>query len=306
MIRFKNAALKRFRGMLGSDEAALLGGIAFGSRASFTPELKNAMALSGTTHLVAVSGYNITVVIIAAGALFGGFLGRRATFFAAVALLVLFMFMVGAQASAVRAAVMGFIGLVAREMGEAASMRNLLALTAAVMAAFDPSALTADLGFILSFASLLGIVYLGPSVKRFLGGSSDPGHNWNPALFGLRESAATTISAQLAVMPILIRSFGQFSLTAVFANMFILGTVPLAMLFGGVLAGLAFVSGLVAFFVAELASLIINYELFVIRFFASFTVPLGLSFASDISIAFYYSLLGVLIFSSRLAAAQPR
>ncbi len=302
MLRLKAAILARFREALPEDEAALLGGITFGSRASFAPALKNAMALSGTTHLVAVSGYNITIVIAAAGALFGRLLPRRATFAAAAALLALFMLMVGGQASAVRAAIMGFIALAGREMGEAASMRNLITFTAAAMALGDPSILTANAGFLLSFASLLGIVYLGPPLRKLLRYDRGDG----AGLLGWKESAATTLAAQLAVMPVLLRTFGQFSLAAIFANTLVLATVPLTMALGALLAALGFLSRALAFFAAQLAGLFLGYQLSVIRLFAALAVPLPFHFGSAFFVAFYYFLLAIFIFSYGAAPRRGR
>jgi len=291
MINIKLAILQKFREALPEDQAALLGGIAFGSKVSFKQELKNAMALSGTTHLVAVSGYNITIVIVAASDLFRRFFSRRTTFFAAVIALVLFMFMVGAQASAVRAAIMGFLALVAREIGEQFSMRNAIVFTAAFMALLDPSILTGNLSFILSFLSLVGIVYIGPPLKKLLRYGSDG------SLFDWKESAVTTLSAQLAVMPVLINSFGRFSCMAILANIFILATVPLTMFFGLLLALFGFASHYLAFFAGKLVGLMLAYQLSVIRLFAALAIPLPLPLNSAAAIAFYYLILLVFIFS---------
>ncbi|MGC9968899.1 MAG: ComEC/Rec2 family competence protein [Minisyncoccia bacterium] len=292
MINIKLAILQKFREALPEDQAALLGGIAFGSKVSFKQELKDAMALSGTTHLVAVSGYNITIVIVAASDLFRRFFSRRTTFIAAVIALLLFMFMVGAQASAVRAAIMGFLALVAREIGEEFSMRNAIVFTAAFMALLDPGILTGNLSFILSFLSLAGIVYLGPPLKKLLRYGNDDG-----GLFDWKESATTTLSAQLAVMPVLINSFGRFSCMAILANIFILATVPLTMFFGLLLALFGFASHYLAFFAGKLVGLMLAYQLFIIRFFAALAIPLPLPLNSAAAIAFYYLILLVFIFS---------
>ncbi len=292
MLAVKLAIIAHYRAMLPEDQAALLGGIAFGSKVSFKQGLKDAMALSGTTHLVAVSGYNITIVIVAVGGLFRKYFSRRVTFAAAVTGLILFMFMVGAQASAVRAAIMGFLALVARQMGEEFCMRNAIAFTAFFMALLDPAALTANLSFILSFLSLLGIVYLGPPLKKLLRyGGADGG------LFGWKENAVTTASAQLMVLPALINSFGRFSLAAIGANILILSTVPLTMFFGTVLAALGFVSEYLAYFTAKLVGLMLAYQLFVIRLFAKLVIPLPLPLNSTFTITLYYAIIIIFIFS---------
>lgn len=173
-------------------------------------------------------------------------------------------------------------------------MRNLVAATAAAMALADPSALTANVGFIPSFASLLGIVYLGPPLRHLLRyDRPSSGHGF----LGWKESAVTTLSAQFAVMPILIRAFGRFSLTAVLANLLILPTVPLAMLLGAALAPLGFVSFYLAFFAAQLAGLLLGYQLFVVRLCAALAVPVPFSFNSVYFFICYYLALALFIFA---------
>jgi competence protein ComEC len=300
MINLKLAILDRFNVLLPEDQAALLGGITFGSKQNFKPDFKSAMALAGLTHLVAISGYNITIVIFAAGQVFGRFFSRRATFYFAIVLLILFMFMVGGAASGVRAAIMGFLALIAREAGRAFSMRNAITMTAALMVLFDPTALTGNMSFVLSYLSLLGIVYVQPPLKKLLrrsgSGAGDDGDGMDNGVLGWKESALTTLSAQSAVMPVLITTFGQFSATAIVANVLVLGTVPLTMFFGLLLAMLAFLSRYLAFFVAQLAGLLLGYQISVIWLFAKLAVPLPLPVNSTFSIFLYYLLLCVFVF----------
>jgi competence protein ComEC len=290
MINLKLAIEEHFNLILPSDQAAFLGGILFGSKTGISAADKIALSLSGTTHLIAVSGYKVTLVIFGAGILFGRFFSRRATFFFALLFLILFIAMVGTEASAVRAAIMGFLALLAREMGEAFNIRNALIFTALFMALIDPTILTGDLSFIISFASVLGIIYLGPAFKKLFRYSDE-------GLLGWREAAITTLAAQLATMPVLMNAFGQFSLMAIPANVLTLSLLPITMFFGSLLAFLGFVSSHLAFFVAKLTGFILAYQLSAIRFFARLATPLPLPFNSAFAIFFYYLLIATFAFS---------
>lgn len=290
LLTFKQAVLKKFEEELPEEEAQLLGGIAFGSKQNFSADLKNAMALSGTTHLVAISGYNITIVIVAIDRIFGNILSRRKTFYLITIFIVLFVLMTGVQASAIRAAIMGFIALLAREAGRVFDVRNAVALSATVMTLVDPTTLTQNAGFELSFMSLLGIVYLDAPLKKLFR-LNDPGFlDW-------KANAITTFSAQLGVMPVLVHTFGQFSGTAIVANVLVLGTVPLTMFFGFLLAILGFLSPYIAFFVAQCAGFLLAYQLAVIRLFGALTLPLPVTFNSIFTICVYYLALGMIAFS---------
>lgn len=281
LLNFKNFLLSQFKKSLPPQEAALMGGLTLGSRADFSAEFKNQMKLSGTTHLVALSGYNIGILVFAVAYVFGYFLSRRKTFYLTLAVIFLFVLMVGAEASVVRAAIMGFLALLAKESGRIYSPRNAVILTAFVMTLVDPTVLVFNVGFQLSFLSLLGIVYLSPALKKFL--RIDEKNN-----SGAKELAVMTSSAQLAVMPLIISVFGQFSLMAVFANVLILAFVPFTMFLGFLLAALSSLYFYLGFAAAKLAEVLLFYEISVIKFFAELNVPMPLPFGEWLFAALYY------------------
>ncbi len=289
LIDFKHHLIGQFRRALPRDEAALAAGITFGDRSGFSKEFKNQMALSGTTHLVALSGYNISIVVLAAGFLFGYFFSRRLTFFCTLVTILLFVLMVGAEASVVRAAIMGFLILLARESSRMHNMSNAITLAALVMALADPAVLAYNIGFQLSFLSLLGIVYLEPALKRIFRVKKTK---------GLVGAAFTTASAQLAVFPLLSLSFGQFSPVAILSNILIIGLTPLTMAFGFILVGLSAIHFYLGFVVAKLLYLLLSYQIFVIKFFASHAWPVSLGHSLSI-VGLYYAVLVFIVYEQK-------
>ena len=106
-----------------------------------------------------------------------------------------------------------------------------------------------DLGFQLSFAALLGIVYLRPAIGNLLrAGARSGDFAANGGLLNWRENALTTVSAQLAVLPILMVNFGTFSPLSFPANVLILGIMPVTMALGFAAAAAGFVSYHLALF----------------------------------------------------------
>ncbi len=289
LLDFKNFLLGQFQKSLPPTEAALMGGLTLGSRADFSAEFKNEMKLSGTTHLVALSGYNIGILVFAVAYAFGYFLSRRKTFYLTLAVIFLFVLMVGAEASVVRAAIMGFLALLAKETGRIYSARNAIALTALVMVLINPTILIFNVGFRLSFLSLLGIVYLSPAFKKLF-------HVDEKNSSVLKETAMMTASAQLAVVPLVISVFGQFSLTAVFANVLILAFVPLTMFLGFLLIALSSLYFYLGYAVAKLAEILLIYEVVVIKLFAKLSVPLALPAQNYLFMVFYYLILAIFIY----------
>ncbi len=289
LIGFKKSVISQFKKFLPSDSAALLSGLTLGWRGDFTDEFKKEMSLSGTTHLVALSGYNITILVLVVAGIFGYWLSRRTTFWLTGLTIFLFILMVGAEASVVRAAIMGFLALVAKEAGRQYGMRNAIVLTAAIMVLADPGAIF-DAGFQLSFLSLMGIVYIGPAIKNFLQMEED-----SESFISWRENAVTTLSAQLAVAPVLIQTFGNFSLTSILANILILEFVPVTMLLGFLLAFFGWIFYYSGFVVSFFENILLKYELWVIKLFAGWSMPVFSGTHSWIFFGIYYLALIVFV-----------
>jgi len=265
LFTFKNKAIAIFPKILPPEKAAFLAGITLGERAQFSEEFEEAMSLSGTTHLVALSGYNVTIIGLAIGATLGQFLRRRSSFVLTVLVITGFVFMTGAEASIVRAAIMGVIVLIANQVNRLYHFRNAITFAALLMALFNPKVLVFDVGFQLSFLALLGIVYFRPAIIKMFRISTEPG------FFSWRENALTTVSAQLAVLPLLLSNFGTFSLSSFAANILILSAIPITMLFGFLIMAAGFLSYYVALVLGWIANIFLSYEVGLIRFFSQLT-----------------------------------
>ncbi len=203
--------------------ASFMAGLLTGSRRGIPEHLLKDFQATGLTHIIAISGYNISIVIaVISGFLF--FVPIRWRIFPALGAIVFFTFFVGASPSVVRAAIMGGLGLFALQVGRQKHSLIAILVTAMLMTAWNPKILWYDAGFQLSFLSVLGLTYLAPLLDRFF--------RHVPSTLGLRESLQMTVSAQLAAVPLIIILFGQFSLVAPIANVIAAPFIPLAMLFG--------------------------------------------------------------------------
>ena|SRR3989344_821116 len=213
--------------------AAFINGILLGSRSQIPDTLQDAFARTGTTHILAISGYNITIIAVIVSWLFLLFFRRPTAFWFSVAAVVLFTILTGAQASVVRAAIMATIVLLARREGRLSDPRNAIVLAGAAMILFNPIILRHDVGFQLSFMATLGLIYVSPVIERYF--------QKMPNFFELRETMIMTVSAQIFVLPLLIYYFKNISLVSVPVNLLILPLVPVSMIFGFItgLAGLA-------------------------------------------------------------------
>ncbi len=223
---FKNAVNERLRSYFAEPESAFLAGLLIGDRVGLSDAVKDAFQKTGMTHIVAISGYNIAIVVSLLSSLGKYFLKRQYVFVCIIVALCMFVVLTGAGASVVRAAVMGGVILLAGNVGRVSYSRNLLALTAVAMALVNPFVLAYDVGFQLSFFSTVGIVYFADTFEKWL--------QVIPKMFALRESLALTLVAQVATLPITLLNFKAFSLVSICANVVAAPLIPLAMLFGSI------------------------------------------------------------------------
>lgn len=214
---------------LSPPQSTILGAIIFGDQGSgrVSKEWADKLNKSGLRHITAISGMNITIIaqmLFALGLAIG--LWRGQAFYFALLILSIYILIVGAPASAVRAGIMGGLFLLAQKVGRPANAGRAIVFAAAGMVALNPLLLTRDAGFQLSFLAMIGMVYMVPSLQRWLNFIPDP--RWLP----VRSLCAMTLAAQFFTLPLLIYNFGQLSLAAPLANVLIVPFLPLITILG--------------------------------------------------------------------------
>lgn len=290
LLSFKGNIIKVFQKVLPGEQAAFLSGITLGERAEFSKEFKQQMSQSGTTHLVALSGYNISILVLVVAGALSYLFSRRICFWLTLAVIIGFVLMTGAEASVVRAAIMGSIVLLASQVNRAYSFRNIIAVAAFLMVLANPKVLVFDVGFQLSFLALLGIVYFSPAIKKFFKIKENGGFlSW-------KENLLTTLSAQIFVAPFLISYFGSFSLLSLVANVLILCAVPLTMALGFITAGIGLLSLNLAIIFGWLVNILLSYEILIIEIFGKFDFLRISSLSVWLAITYYILLVGFIIY----------
>jgi competence protein ComEC len=221
-------------------EAELARGFVLGEDEGIDEGTKEDFRRSGLSHLLAVSGENVTLLALLAMPLLGVLgIPLRERLVWMLALIAVYVPVAGAGPSIQRAGVMGAVGVLATLGGRRASRLYALALAALVTLAVDPT-VAADIGWQLSFAAVLGILLLAAPLRQAIVGRLGKGR-WRRAL---ADGTAVTITATLATAPLIAYHFETLSTTTLVANLLAMPAVAPAMWLGMCSAGLAQVPGL--------------------------------------------------------------
>jgi competence protein ComEC len=221
-------------------EAELARGFVLGQDDRIDEGTKEDFRRSGLSHLLAVSGENVTLLALLAIPLLGALgIPLRERSLWVLGLIAVYVPVAGAGPSIQRAGVMGAVGVLATLGGRRASRLYALALAVVVTLAIDP-AVAGDIGWQLSFAAVLGILLLASPIRRVLTARLGAGR-WRRAL---AEGLAVTVSATLATAPLIAYHFETLSTTTLVANVAAMPAVAPAMWLGMCSAGLAQVPGI--------------------------------------------------------------
>lgn len=224
--RWQETLLTYVRQHYNEPQASLLNGILIGNTDGMPSRLNQAFLATGTTHIVALSGFNVTIIMAIVVGWLVRIIGRRWAWIPALALLIAFVVMSGASASVVRAAIMAVIVQAGLFIGRPISISRLLAYTVLAMAWVNPLVVFHDLGFQLSFLATVGLVALAKPLANRL--------TWITTRLGLRDNLATTLAAIVMTEPLLLWRFGRISLVAPIVNVLVVPLIPLAMAVGSV------------------------------------------------------------------------
>lgn len=217
---FQMQILERLQAVLPFPESAFALGILIGEQEIFPSVLRSAFRATGLSHIVAVSGTNVTILLLFLQPFFL-FFPRGLRFWVSGLCVLFFVFVAGADPPVVRAGIMGVIGLFAIAQTRPLHIGRVLFFVFCIMAFWNPLQVVYDVSFQLSFAATAGLIFLSPWIERRL-------------LFFIRssyirKSAAVALSAQCTTLPFSLFVFHQVSWIAPVVNIIVEPIVPIAM-----------------------------------------------------------------------------
>ena len=258
LINLKGSFMDNVERAMPEPHASLVAGILLGEKAALPQDVSDAFRRTGLTHILVLSGSNVTVVAEALIRSFS-FLPRVMGLWCGSLSIILFAIMTGASATTVRATTMALVVILAKGSGRRYDVARALCLAAIIMLMENPMVLAFDIGFQLSFIATLALIYVSPIVSTYI--------RFIPESFQFREIISTSISTQIFILPFVLYSMGEISIISLVTNLLVLPLVPLSM-FGGFVAGMAgFINISLATIVSFPATAILSWMVYVVSFF---------------------------------------
>ncbi len=217
LSKLRHWAVWRLQSVLPEPHASLAVGILLGVKRNMPRDFYEQLVNTGTLHIVAASGYNVSVVSGAVIGVLGGFLGQRVGLLLGIVSIIIYVVLAGSSASIVRAGVMGGLSLIGIVLGRQRDARHLLWVAVFIMLMLKPRLIT-DVGFLLSVSATVGLLYITPILIRY-------GQNKY-----FVDYLYPTLAATFATAPVIWWFFGRVSLIGILVNMLILPVVPVIML----------------------------------------------------------------------------
>ncbi len=244
IIRFRSHAHKTLLTLFPDPEAALLSGILLGIEGGISPRMMADFQRTGTAHIIAISGFNITLIASIFIRSLRRHLGMRAGLILAASAITVYTIFVGADAAVVRAALMVGISLSAQLLGRQNNGYSALGGTLILMTIINRNILH-DIGFQLSASATAGLLFYGPKFEEWFDRwirqriQEDTASILSP---WIKEFFLLTFAAQLTTMPLTITYFHQIPIISFLANPVILPAQPPIMILGGlaVMTGMVF------------------------------------------------------------------
>jgi len=282
ILKFKNFLIEKTNYSLHEPYASFLSGLILGARNSMPPDLLENFKRAGITHIIAISGWNISFLsYLFFPAFFYLGMRRGRAFYGMLVLIFLYVLLTGAGASVIRAGVMGAVLLLAQKTSRLNRAGRALLYAVAVMFILNPRTIY-DAGFWLSFSATFGLIYFAPFLDNRLCIKSKTARGYISA----------TVTAIIFTLPVSSYIFGGISLWALVANLAVLPFVPPAFVasLSGLLAAAIFPENFADWAFLPAAS-ILNYIIAAANFFGKLPGYLNWRMPIIIVIVYYAGLL---------------
>lgn len=259
LYELKDSVLDTMYRLLPKTEASLLAGVLLGEKTALGESIEENFRNTGLMHIVVLSGYNVSLVILAVMFVLSP-LPRFVQAMVSLVGIVCFALLVGAGPTVVRASIMATFIVFGQLLGRSAHVERGMLLAACLMVLWNPWVLYFDISFQLSFLATYAIIVFPDILEKYF--------LWIPKIAMLRESFVATLSAQIMVAPLILYYIGDFSIVAPVVNALVLFMVPIVMFVGFIMVCISWILPLLNPIFVFVSLYGLRYILFVVDIFS--------------------------------------
>lgn len=296
----KNRFSQSIERTVSEPESSLLLGLLTGDKTSLGKDVLDDFRRSGLSHIIVLSGYNVTIVAESLMRAFSYVSVALSPIFGVLSI-ILFAVMTGASATTVRASIMALLFIFSRRISRRYDVSRALLFAAFLMVMHSPRILVFDVSFQLSVLATIAIIYVAPLVRVHL--------SWVTERYMLRDIISATIGTQIFVLPYILHVMGTLSLVSIASNTLVLPLVPLAMFSGFITGMVGLISPFFAMPLGWLSDIILAYIVKVAHVSASLpfaTIHLSLPLSATIVLYLVFGFLLFRIYRKRSSETDDR
>lgn len=267
LINIKNNFLGKINELFSAPQSGLLAGLLVSGRSSLSKAEQALFTRAGLIHIVALSGFNVTIIAQGLMALLI-FLPKRLRLVIGATGIIAFVTMTGFASTVVRAGIMALLVIAAALIYRTYHVGRALFMAVLCMTLWDPMVVF-DISFQLSCVATFAVIFAAPPVIEKYGSRL----KFLPEKFKIREVMIGTAVIEVFLLPILLSTAGQISLVTVITNLLILPVLPVVMGFGFTATLIGYVHSMLALPIVAISDLMLKYILLVTNIFAN--IPFG-------------------------------
>jgi len=254
----RNSFLKRVKKIFPEPSSTIISGLTIGEESGITRSLKESFQKSGLSHILVVSGSNISLLISFLDSVLANFIQRKKRVYFLIFLSLFYAAIVGFEPPTIRAVFLAIVASFGKSIGREVDLMRVLFLFGLLFSILNPLSLSYNISFQLSFFASFGIVAFSENLKKL----------FKPLGETFSEIFSTTLSAQISVIPLSSILFQNFKiLETILSNLLVLWIVPIATVLGFLIVSLSFFSLKISIFVGFFEWVIISWIIFVARIF---------------------------------------
>ncbi len=221
LYKLRNKATVTYDQLLPAKEAQLMKAMLLGDKTGMTADTKNQFAKAGISHILAISGLHVAIIGYGLFNLMTHFIAKKKALWVTILFLIFYCVLTGGSVSTIRASFMIIVGLMAYFFGRSYDIYSALATAAMIILIINPLYIL-DIGFLLSFSSVIGIITLLPALNGLY-------NKTNNKIISLMN---VSLAATLGTLPVILYSYYEIQLYGIGVNLIVVPLMSVVVLMG--------------------------------------------------------------------------